>query len=277
MRETMKHLQNLHMHSTFCDGRDTPEETVKAALEKGFSAIGFSSHSYMYYSPHFAKPMKAPGDRDYRAEIRRLQNAYADRIDVFCGLEFDMYSICDLSDYDYIIGSVHYLKLGEELVAFDRSAEAVQAVIDNHFGGDGMAYALAYYRTLATLPQYGNFDIIGHFDIITKHADAVQFFDEEAPVYRRAACEAAEALAGKIPFFEVNTGAMSRYGRRVPYPPLFLMKELRRLGFGAIITSDCHDNRYLDFGFETARALLAEAGFRERYILTKNGFSAVEL
>lgn len=273
----MKNLQNLHMHSTFCDGRDTPEETVKAALARGFDAIGFSSHSYMYYTPTFAVPMKAPGDRAYRAEIRRLQKAYEGRIDVFCGLEFDMYSICDLTDYDYLIGSVHYLKIGDEIVGFDRSAEVVQGIITNHFGGDGMAYALAYYRTLAELPQYGNFDIIGHFDIITKHADQVTFFDETAPVYRHAAIEAAEALAGKIPLFEVNTGAMSRYGRGVPYPPLFLMKELRRLGFGAIISSDCHDNRYLDFGYETARELLAAAGFRERYILTKNGFKSVEL
>ncbi|MBQ8350454.1 MAG: histidinol-phosphatase HisJ family protein [Clostridia bacterium] len=273
----MEHLQNLHMHSTFCDGRNTPEETVQVAIERGFDSIGFSSHSYMYYTPSFAVPMKAPGDRDYRAEIRRLQKAYEGRIDIFCGLEFDMYSICDLTDYDYIIGSVHYLKIDGEPIGFDRSAEVVQSIINTHFGGDGMAYALAYYRTLAELPQYGKFDIIGHFDIITKHAEKVRFFDEEAPVYRRAALEAAEALAGKIPFFEVNTGAMSRYGRCVPYPPLFLMKELRRLGFGAIISSDCHDNRYLDFGFETARELLAEAGFRERYILTKTGFRAVEL
>ncbi len=273
----MENLQNLHMHSTFCDGRDTPEETVKVALERGFSGIGFSSHSYMYYTPTFATPMKAPGDRAYRAEIRRLQKAYEGRIDVFCGLEFDIFSKVDVDDYDYIIGSVHYLKIGDEIVGFDRSAAVVKGVIDTYFGGDGMAYALAYYRTLAELPQYGKFDILGHFDIITKHADQVTFFDEDAPIYRHAAIEAAEALAGKIPLFEVNTGAMSRYGRRVPYPPLFLLRELRRLGLGAVITSDCHDNRYLDFGFETARALLAEAGFCERYILTKNGFAAVSL
>ena len=273
----MKDLQNLHMHSTFCDGKNTPEDTVRAAIERGFCGIGFSSHSYMYYMPTFATPMKAPGDRAYRAEIRRLQKAYADQIDVFCGLEFDIFSRVEVDDYDYIIGSVHYLKIGEELVGFDRSAEVVQGIINTHFGGDGMAYALAYYRTLATLPQYGKFDILGHFDIITKHADQVTFFDEDDPIYRHAAIEAAEALAGKIPFFEVNTGAMSRYGRRVPYPPLFLMRELKRLGFLPIITSDCHDNRYLDFGYETARALLVEAGFGERYILKKNGFSAVEL
>ena len=250
---------------------------MRVAIERGFEAIGFSSHSYMYYSPGFAVPMKAPGDRAYRAEIRRLQAAYAGRIDVYCGLEMDIFSDVELDGYDYIIGSVHYLEKDGQKIAFDRSAEVVRQVIDEHFGGDGMAYALAYYRTLATLPQYGRFDIIGHFDIITKHADQVTFFDEEAPVYRAAAIEAAEALCGKIPFFEVNTGAMSRYGRRVPYPPLFLLRELRRLGFGAVITSDCHDNRYLDFGFEQARELLAVAGYTERYILTPQGFSAVAL
>ena len=72
----MEHLQNLHMHSTFCDGRNTPEETVQVAIERGFDSIGFSSHSYMYYTPSFAVPMKAPGDRDYRAEIRQIGRAH---------------------------------------------------------------------------------------------------------------------------------------------------------------------------------------------------------
>lgn len=39
-------LANFHTHSTFCDGKNTPEEIVLAALEKGFVSIGFSSHGY---------------------------------------------------------------------------------------------------------------------------------------------------------------------------------------------------------------------------------------
>ena len=46
----MKYRQNLHTHTTFCDGKDTPEELVEAAIAKGFDSIGFSGHSYMYYS-----------------------------------------------------------------------------------------------------------------------------------------------------------------------------------------------------------------------------------
>ena len=35
------------MHTTWCDGKNTPEEMVAAALEKGFGAIGFSSHALL--------------------------------------------------------------------------------------------------------------------------------------------------------------------------------------------------------------------------------------
>ena len=43
--------QNLHTHTIYCDGANTPEEFVKAAIESGFEGIGFSSHSYQYFSP----------------------------------------------------------------------------------------------------------------------------------------------------------------------------------------------------------------------------------
>ena len=120
-------------------------------------------------------------------------------------------------------------------------------------------------------------DIIGHFDLITKHSEKENFFDTESDEYREYAVSAAEALAGKIPYFEVNTGAIARGYRTTPYPDPFLMKKLRKLGFRPIISSDCHQREMLDCGFEQAEKLLIEAGFTERYILTNNGFAAVPL
>ena len=92
-----------------------------------------------------------------------------------------------------------------------------------------------------------------------------------------AAIEAAQSLAGKIPFFEVNTGAIARAYRKSPYPSDFLIKELKRLGFGAVITSDCHDRKMLDCEFEYATEILKKCGFSERYILTNQGFKPVLL
>lgn len=271
----MIYLQNLHTHTTYCDGKNTPEEMILAAYEKGFQSIGFSGHSYTYYAP---EPSMSPdGTERYKEEIAFLKKKYADKMDIFCGLEFDMYSGTDLSGYDYLIGSVHYLTIRDEIIGFDRSADVVRSIIEHYFGGDGMTYAKAYYKTLAQLPEYGNFDIIGHFDLITKHKEKEQFFDTDSKEYRMAALEAAEALAGKIPYFEVNTGAIARGYRSSPYPDPFLIKEMKRLGFGVILSSDCHNSAYLDCGFQMMQELLRDCGYKEHYILTKDGFVPVRL
>jgi histidinol-phosphatase (PHP family) len=140
-----------------------------------------------------------------------------------------------------------------------------------------MNFALYYWRDLASLPEHGKFDIIGHIDIVTKHLEREKLFDTEDSRYKMAALEAIDALKGKIPFFEVNTGVIARGYRSTPYPSEFLLKELRAAGFGAVITSDCHNGEMLDAGFDMARELLKECGFKERYILTDNGFESTEI
>ncbi len=271
----MNKLQNLHTHTYFCDGKDTPEEMVLAAIEKGFGSLGFSGHSYMHFSPHIS--MSLPGTEEYRAEIARLKEKYRNQIDLYCGLEYELYSQTELSGYDYLIGSAHYFKIDGEYVGFDRDAQSVSKVIDRHFGGDVMKYAKAYYELLATLPQYGNFDIIGHFDLIAKHAEHSDFFDMDSKAYLGYAFDAIDALQGKIPFFELNTGAIARGYRTAPYPHIPILKRLLQKGFLPIISSDCHDRNMLDCAFEKCTELLEYCGVKEKYVLTKSGFQSVPL
>lgn len=275
MGDNMKNLQNLHTHTTYCDGKDTPEEMIKYARDKGFESIGFSGHSHNSYSPYVK--ITAETTEKYKEEIKALKGKYKDIFPIFLGLEVDMYSGIDLSGYDYLIGAMHYLKKGDRYLGFDTSAERVKALIDENFGGDGMCFAKEYYRQLATLSQYGNFDIIAHFDIISKNLDKIPFFDEYSEEYIKMAVEAMTALKGKIPFFELNTGGIARGYRKMPYPSVPLLKELKRLGFSAVISSDCHDGSHIDCFFEEGRELLRECGFNERYILTESGFTAVEI
>ena len=275
-RALMNTLQNLHTHTTYCDGKDTVEEMINAALEKGFGGIGFSGHSYMFYSPSHS--MSLEGTEKYREEVKDMKEKYRGKIDVFLGLEFDAYSKdVDLSGYDYVIGSYHYLKFGDEYVGFDRSADEVARVINTYFGGDGMAFVKESYRQMARLPEYGKIDIIGHFDIITKNIEKVNFFDTDSDEYLKYAFLALDAMRGKIPFFEVNTGAISRGYRTTPYPMKNILRQMKEWGFGAVISSDCHDSNYLDCAFDGAREILLECGFKEKYILTPSGFCAVEL
>ncbi len=268
------HIQNLHTHTTYCDGADTPEEMVLAALVNGFDSIGFSGHSYMKYSKYLGDVDRT---EEYKKAISELKLKYEDQIKIYLGLEVDMYSEPKMEGYDYLIGSAHYFKMGEEYVGCDKTVQEVEDIINTYFDGNGMEYAKYYYKTLAQLPQYGNFDIIGHFDLITKHSDNRTFFDVTSKEYLNSAFEAAEALAQKIPFFEVNTGAIARGYRKNPYPSILLIKRLKELGLGAVITSDSHSKNTLACGFDVATELLKECGFKEKYILTDDGFTAVSL
>lgn len=271
----MNTLQNLHTHSTFCDGKDTPEEMILTAIEMGFGSLGFSGHSYNPYSDYGGFSLEK--EQLYKKEILRLKEKYAGKFPIYLGLEVEMYAQPDMTGYDYLIGSSHYFKFGEQYVGFDRSAAVCQKIITDWFDGDGMAFAKEYYRQLSTLPQYGKFDILGHFDLISKNIEKADLFDAEAPEYIHAAADALEALRPHIPIFEVNTGAIARGYRTTPYPSRTLLKIMKDMDFLPIISSDCHDASMLKCGFDLAKSLLKECGFREHYILTDDGFVPVKL
>lgn len=271
----MQYKQNLHTHTTYCDGKHTPEEMIRYAIGKGFDSLGFSGHSHMLSSPSRIKAGK--GMQQYKTQITALKQKYQGTFKIYLGLEVDICFDTEFDGFDYLIGSVHYLNLGGERVGFDKSADAVRQLIDSRFDGNGMKFAEKYYQTVSELPRFADFDIIGHFDLITKNLDQAPLFDLSAKTYLGFAYDAIHALKGRIPFFEVNTGAIARGYRTTPYPSIPLLQEFKNLGFGAIITSDCHDGRFLDCCFEDARSVLKVCGFKERYILTDTGFEAVPI
>ena len=270
----MNTLQNLHQHCTFCDGKDTPETVVLEAIAKGFGGIGFSSHCYMPNTKYSLTPETTP---EYCKEINRLKKTYADKIDVFLGLEYD--PCCPIAPvgYDYIIGSVHELFLDGAYREFDGVPDHYIHMVNDYFGGDGLAFAKEYYRQLAELPDKAPIDIIGHYDLVTRYQEKCPLFDWNDKAYRNAAIEAAEALAGRVALFELNTGAVARGNRTTPYPQDFIVKELRRLGFGVVISSDCHQKEKMDFWFAEGKEFLRSCGYTERHILTKDGFIPVPL
>lgn len=272
----MNTKQNLHIHTTYADGKDSPEEVIVEAIAQGFGSIGFSEHSYMPFST-YPYQMTVAETEDYKKEIRALKNKYKGTIDIFCGLEFEAFSNLPTDDFDYLIGSVHYLDCNGKVLGFDRSLEETVDYVNDNFGGDSMAFSKKYFETVARLPEKRNFDIIGHFDLLTKNNEKGRFIDTSSKKYLDLGFEAIHALKGKIPLFEVNTGAISRGYMSSPYPSLEFMKEFNRSGFGVVITSDCHDRKYLDSFYEESRKLLAAAGFKSKWLLTDNGFVEVEL
>ena len=165
--------QNLHTHTIFCDGKDTPEEMVQAAITKGFHSLGFSMHAYV--------PCSGIGSLErletYKREILRLKALYADKIKIYLGLEYDIFASHGAEGYEYTIASVHCLRHNGEAFDFDGGLPKTRQVIENYFGGDSVAFARRYYETVASIPDHGKFDILGHFDLITKNNETGNFLD----------------------------------------------------------------------------------------------------
>lgn len=267
----MPNKQNLHIHTTYADGKDRPEEIVLEAIDKSFDSIGFSEHTYTPFS-NYPYQMTLADMSCYKKEILTLKEKYKDQIEIYCGLEYDLYSEVPVEGFDYLIGSVHYLDFNGELIGFDRGVDEVKSFIDSKFNGDGLKFAEKYFETLLMLPQKFNFDILGHFDTLIKTNELRNFIDVHSKEYLNFGYDTIHYLKGKIPLFEVNTGAIARGYRTMPYPQTEFLKEFKNCDFGAVITSDCHNKHFLDCNFEQARELLLSVGFNTHWILTEKGF-----
>ena len=280
----MSYLQNLHAHSTYCDGENTLEEMVISAVEKGFDSIGFSGHVTMTdYPIHATIPnyprywMTEEQTEMYKKEISQLKEKYKDKINILCGIEYEIFSDVNISGYDYVIGAVHHIPAKSDFVDVDLSAEFTKRVINDYFDGDGMKYAKTYYEQMLKLADYPEIDIIAHFDLLTKFREQEMLFDDESKEYKNIALETLRELSKKAKFFEINTGAISRGYRTTPYPAPFILKEMNNLGCKIVITTDCHDGNFLDCCMKEAKEFAKECGFKDYYVLKENGFEAIKL
>ncbi len=268
--------QNLHTHTHYCDGKHTPAQMARAALEQGCGSLGFSGHSYLAFDPGWT--MTPETTCQYRQEVLDLRQQYAGRMDIFLGLEQDYFSKKpDPGQWDYLIGSVHCLKKGETFFSVDNTRAQLEEAIGRIYAGDSLALAEDYYRLLADLPQKTGCRIVGHLDLLTKFNEDGTLFDTAHPRYRAAALEAVRLLAKQDMIFEINTGAVSRGYRTCPYPAADLLREIQRAGGRICISSDSHSAETILFAREDAAELARACGFQTMAVLTNTGFQEVAL
>ena len=241
-------MRDLHVHTTYCDGKNTPEEMVLAAIEQGLDCIGFSAHAYMEHDHSYC--IKKEDIEKYKAEIRALKEKYKDDIIVLCGVEQDIFSCESTDGYDYVIGSVHYVREGIPALCLDDTEELFAEVAEIYFGGDFYAMAEEYYKTVSQLPEKVQPDIIGHFDIITKYNEGGRYFDESHPRYVAAYKAAVDSLVECGVPFEVNTGAVSRGYKTQPYPAKPIFDYIVEKGGDFIFSGDAHSTEGLCYQFE---------------------------
>ena len=230
---------DLHTHTTFSDGKNTPEEMVLSAIEKGLKTIGISDHSVTAFDSSYC--LKAEQISNYIKEIERLKEKYRDKIEVLCGIEQDLYSPKLDYKFDYIIGSVHYIKVQDDYVPVDLSAQILKDAAEKYFDGDVFLLIEEYYRAVGTVAEETGADIIGHFDLVTKFQEKEPLFDEKDERYINAWKFAVDKLIKADIPFEINYGAISRGYRTTPYPSKDIQEYIIKKGGRFVYSSDSHN------------------------------------
>ena len=144
---------SVHVHSKLCDGKNTLEEMAVTAWKAGLQTLGFSGHSHTPCDLEYC--MTQSRTSLYKATIAKLKERYAGKMDILCGLEWDLFSDDDPYAYDYFIGSAHYVKGPKtgKYYEIDWREEDLRACIDDDFDGDGLAVAEAYFANVAKVAE----------------------------------------------------------------------------------------------------------------------------
>lgn len=267
---------DYHTHTSYCDGANSAEEMLNAAIEKGLKYYGFSSHAHLKYDESWN--MSRKDQENYIKEVLCLKKKYKDKIEVLLGCEYDLLSDNDLSEFDYVIGSCHSILKDGEYLSVDHSERCFCDCVDKSYGGDYYAFVKDYYQLLGAAAEREEFTFIGHFDLISKFNVDYKYFNEDEERYEIPMYAAIERLVKAGKPFELNTKLVFESTRTEPPPSTVKwLKAVNSLGGQILINSDAHKISNVGYSFDKAMELAKNCGFEHYLILTANGFMQTKI
>ena len=261
---------NFHQHSIFSDGSASPEKYVEKALEKEFTAIGFSEHSPLPFDNDFS--LKENKIKDYVEDIDKLKEFYNGKIAVYRSLELDF--IPGISDdfekwkktckTEYSIGGVHLVKPENSSIndiwfidGPDRN------IYDNglyeYFGGDIKKAVKTYFYQLNEMIVSNDFDIIAHFDKIKMH-NQNRFFTEDEKWYINLVDETLTLIKEKDIIVEVNTRGVYKKRSNDFFPDGTSLQKVIKMNIPLIVSADAHKPDEIDMLLEKASERIVMLG-----------------
>ncbi len=250
---------DLHNHTLFGDGRDSPSDMIEAARLKGIRVFGLSEHfprpnGYDYPEVNFNHEALASRFFDYISEVSREKEERND-IKILLATEVDFLhdeterigAEIGAFNFDYVIGGVHMIgKWG-----FDYNYREWE-------GKDVDDLYYKYYEIMSQLIKSRLFDIIAHFDLIKIFKKRFPPKGDFSDIARDLLCDVAKAGL----FLEVNTGTLRKDCAELSPSP-DLIKEAIRLKIPLVLGSDAHRKEDIAYGFGDVIDILKGLGIKE--------------
>ena len=259
-------LTDYHVHLR----TDEPENTAarfftaanaeryrEAASERGIAELGVAEHIYRFTAAmeiwqHPFWRQYAHDDLDYYCGFVREETdlRLGIEMDFIPGAEDRIANVLDGRDWDYVVGSVHFLR--------DHSLDTEDYSI---WGAGESADRIwrRYFETVAHSALSGLYDIIGHPDLVKVWGSARPVPDRDPRFFYEPAVEA---------FAEAGVAVeLSTAGWRKPvgeqYPAVPFLEMLVDAGCPLALSSDAHEPNQLGFEYERAVGLLESLGVRD--------------
>lgn len=242
---------DLHNHTTLCNHAEgTMEAYVQRAIHNKIKYYGFSEHAYMPFDEGYRIPKEKMVW--YEEELQRLKELYADHITILSGYEVDylphkMDPEVLLRPVDYFIGSVHFL----EEWGFDNPE-----FIGEYEKRDIDEIWRAYFRAITEMADSGQFDIVGHFDLIKVFKFLPK--NDMTPIYRKTL----EAIRDNHLTLEINAaGLRKKIGE--PYPSETILSMAYKMEIPITFGSDAHRPEDVGYGLETVMDMARRCGYSQ--------------
>lgn len=244
---------SYHNHSTFSDGRNTPEEMLLAARAAGIREYGFSDH-WVVLPESQGENVRwgIPKERinEYLDTVKALKEKYTDdSFSVKVGLEVDYYdeNITEVAhqlrsfELDYVIGASHFYGTfsidGGEGPWTELNQEQIDEVISGYWG------------KIERLTACGVFDIVAHADLCKIYG-----YRSSVDTFPRALNVLAAARDNGVAV-EINTAGWDKKCG-ICYPDPKIIKTALDMGVHIVVSADAHMLSHINRHFDEAEALL---------------------
>jgi histidinol-phosphatase (PHP family) len=234
--------------------QENAERYLAAAEEQGIEELGVSEHIY-----RFKEALELWGHPYWRDQAVDDLSAYCEFVratplrlgieaDYIRGAEDRIEDLLSAHDFDYVVGSVHYL--GERGAVDDRRYDVWESF------SDADALWRTYFEWQAELVRSRLFDIVSHPDLIKIWGDETPTPERDPRFHYEPF---AEALAESDIAVEVSTAGLRKPVGEI-YPSRALAEMCLEASADFALSSDAHAPDQVGYGYEHALDFLADLG-----------------
>jgi histidinol-phosphatase (PHP family) len=238
------------------------ERYRETASERGIAELGVAEHVHRFVQALdvWTHPWWQHWARD---DIDEYCSFVREQTDLRLGLEADfvpgredrMANLLDGRDWDYVVGSVHFLR--DE--AIDLRGVVGWEHTDIWRSNDPDKVWARYFETLGEAARSGMFDILAHPDLVKVWGKGAPRPDGDL---RRFYERALEGIAESDVAIEVSTAGLRKPVGEI-YPDAVFLELCLEVGRPVALSSDAHLPEQLGYEYERAVEWLGELGVQE--------------